>query len=111
VGSPGGIPGAIRPVVNRPKRATPETETIQRFKPVARSRGDVVSGRRAKGLRPETARLMRSAEQAGATLKKAKHGYLVKKDGEVVAGIPTTPSDHRSTKNSKAKLKRAGIAT
>lgn len=101
----------VRPVNSpgspRAKRETPEAEVVARM---PRSRGDVVSGKRTRGHRRETERLMREVEAAGATLKKAKHGHKVIKDGRVVASIPTTPSDHRSTKNTRADLKRAGLA-
>lgn len=74
-----------------------------------RARGDVVSGRGIRGGTKETDRLIRQAQRAGATLKKAKHGTKVMLNGKVVAAVPGTPSDHRSTKNTAADLKRVGL--
>lgn len=101
--SPGNSPGNF----SRSTRPTPEAEVIAR---VSRSRGDVVSGKKIRGARPETDRLIKEVRANGGQLKKGKHGHKVLKDGKVVGSIPNTPSDHRSTKNTRADLKRAGLA-
>lgn len=90
----------------REKRTPPESQ----FRVARRARGSITTGRQIKGQSRETDRLVKQARAAGATFKKAKHGTKVLKDGKVVASIPGTPSDSRSTKNTKAELRKAGLA-
>jgi hypothetical protein len=72
--------------------------------------GGTVDGvSRHGGVRGERRRFVRAAEEAGATTREGKHGTIIELDGKVVTGVPKTPSDHRSLKNTKADLKRAGI--
>jgi CTP-dependent riboflavin kinase len=77
-----------------------------------RSLGSGVPGtgrKRLAGGRAEVRQLVRAAERQGATVRQAKHGHLVKRDGEVITGIPKTASDHRSLRNVKADFKRKGL--
>lgn len=67
------------------------------------------TGRRRLAGRAEVRELVRSAERQGATVREAKHGHIVKRDGEVIAEIPKTASDHRSLRNVKADFKRNGL--
>lgn len=78
----------------------------------ARRRGDVVIGTgKRKYARRDVGEIVKAAEAQGAEIKPQKHGYAIVKDGEVIESIARTPGDHRSLKNARANLARAGIDT
>ncbi|KFK87811.1 hypothetical protein IX27_18115 [Streptomyces sp. JS01] len=53
--------------------------------------------------------LIKKVEAQGFEVTRTKKGHwMVKKNGVGVTTIPGTASDHRSLKNVKAQLKRAG---
>ena len=54
--------------------------------------------------------LARTARDHGWTISLRGSGHLAWRspDGEVII-TPSTPSDHRSAKNSRARLRRAGL--
>jgi hypothetical protein len=84
----------------------------QPFGEARRSTRVAVAGtgrKRLAGGRAEVRQLVRAAERQGATVRQAKHGHLVKRDGKVITGIPKTASDHRSLRNAKADFKRKGL--
>jgi hypothetical protein len=49
------------------------------------------------------------ARQAGATVRKVKHGWLVVYRGRPVTTIAGTAADWRSALNSRADMRRAGM--
>lgn len=52
------------------------------------------------------------SRQEGITVRRTrKNHYRVYRDGLLIAGIPGTPSDWRSLRNTKAQLRRAGCPT
>ncbi|QCV96503.1 hypothetical protein [Acidipropionibacterium acidipropionici] len=56
--------------------------------------------------------ITRLSRQEGITVRRtSKNHYRVYRDGLMIAGIPATPSDWRSLRNAKAKLRRAGCPT
>lgn len=59
----------------------------------------------------DTATLVREAADAGFTVKRTRGGHvrLVPPGGGETIVAPSTPSDHRSLKNTRAVLKRAGL--
>ncbi|MFF2184594.1 hypothetical protein [Streptomyces sp. NPDC058155] len=60
-------------------------------------------------MNKEVRDLIKRVEAQGFEVTRTKKGhYMVRKGGEPVTIISGTPSDHRSLKNSKAHLKRAG---
>ena len=54
--------------------------------------------------------LARTARASGWLITRRKSGHLAWRspDGEVII-TPSTPSDHRSSKNARARLRRAGL--
>jgi hypothetical protein len=80
--SPGAAPRA------RPGRAVPGT------------------GRRGQSPRREVRDLLAEQRAKGRDIVEQKHGYAVVEDGQVIAAVPRTASDHRSLKNVEADLKR-----
>lgn len=96
----------------KPVAEAPTTSTAKPRKRVARGAGQTAvagAGRAKKRGRREVREIVRGAEQQGATARKQKHGYAIVKDGETITSVPLTPSDHRSLKNTRAKLKAAGL--
>lgn len=74
------------------------------------ARRSVVEGSGARRIaRREVRELVEAAQAQGADIQLRKHGYAVVFNGETVTSVPRTPSDHRSLKNVRAKLRRAGI--
>lgn len=93
-----------------PPEASPAPRRVETAP--GRRRGSVViqgTGKGGQPARSEVRKMVRAAEAQGAEVKPQKHGYAIVKDGETVASIPRTPSDHRSLKNARAVLKSAGI--
>jgi DNA-binding transcriptional ArsR family regulator len=77
---------------------------------VPRSRGSVVEGNGARRIaRREVRELVEAAQAQGADIRLQKHGYAIVVNGETITSVPRTPSDHRSLKNVRAELKRAGL--
>ncbi|MCI1748561.1 MAG: hypothetical protein LKI24_11000 [Acidipropionibacterium sp.] len=46
----------------------------------------------------------------GVTVRRTRRHYRVYREGLLIAGLPTTPSDWRSLRNARAQLRRAGLA-
>jgi predicted RNA binding protein YcfA (HicA-like mRNA interferase family) len=55
--------------------------------------------------------LIRALEDQGFTVQRTRRGHWLVRDakGQAVATMAGTPSDHRSWRNSLARLKRAGL--
>jgi hypothetical protein len=68
------------------------------------------TGRRFCGTRPDVRSLLRAADKAGAHIERRRRHFAVHHDGRIITTVPTTPSDHRSLKNARATLRRAGLA-
>lgn len=59
----------------------------------------------------EIRKLLREAEDAGweVELRKGGHYRLKSPDGEHLVFLPSTPSDPRSWRNTRAQLRRCGL--
>lgn len=68
------------------------------------------TGRRFRGVRTDVRDLLRSAEKAGAHIERRRRHYAVHHGGRIIATVPSTPSDHRSLKNARATIRRAGLS-
>lgn len=64
------------------------------------------TGRRGQPPRREVRDLLAEQRAKGRDVVEQKHGYAVVEDGQVIAAVPRTASDHRSLKNVAADLKR-----
>ena len=63
-------------------------------------------------MKKEIRQLIRQLNQQGFDVRTTRRGhYLVSRNGRVVAGIPGTPSDWRSMKNTRSELRRAGFVS
>jgi hypothetical protein len=94
-------------VTSRPKQPALDLGGVA---PAPRRNGIGPSGRKMKITDPEVRKLVREVEAAGGIVEpQAKHYVAILPNGERVA-IPTTPSDHRSLPNTRATLRRKGLA-
>jgi DNA-binding PadR family transcriptional regulator len=93
----------------RERKATPEALAATLKVP---HHGAAVAGtgRGMGNTRKDVADLLEAATRAGATIEKGGSHWKVRKDGEVIGTVPSTPSDHRSLLNARAALKRKGLA-
>lgn len=60
--------------------------------------------------RKDLAPILKSLRDQGFEVELARRRchYKVRKDGEVVGGLPSTPSDYRGLLNARAALRRVG---
>lgn len=67
---------------------------------------------RRRGKSKEVRQLLDAIEAAGGTVEPCRNRdghWKVFLDGEYIGGLAATPSDHRSTKNDIARLRRRGL--
>lgn len=91
---------------------TPEMASYRRQREASHySGGSAVagSGKGRKIARSEVRKLLRTVERQGATIRQAKHGFLIQHDGEVITSVAKTTSDRRSMRNATGTIKRAGL--
>ena len=61
-------------------------------------------------MNKDVAKLIRELNRQDFEVRTTRRGHhLITKNGVVVAGLPGTPSDWRSLRNSLADLRRAGF--
>jgi hypothetical protein len=63
------------------------------------------------GRSKETRELVRKLKALGCEVRPHKGHWKVYRDGEYVATVPSTPSDHRTMLNVRAQLRRIGLQT
>lgn len=69
----------------------------------------LLSGKEVITVNNEIRGLLRNLEKQGFTVVHTKRNhYKVSKDGQLIATLPSTPSDRRSLRNCIAILKKAG---
>lgn len=95
---------------NRPreKRTPVEVEVSRNFRP---ARGKIMeTGRTIRVTNPDVRKLVDVARDSGCRVENTSGGHIrvYAPDGSVVS-LPSTPSDHRSVKNARSKMRRAGI--
>lgn len=95
--------------VNRPKHAPPERKVID----MHRKRGTTIqgTGKRSRPTDKDVAELFDQIREAGAQITRQDNGHwrIMLRD-QVLEVLPGTPSDWRSVRNARAKLRRAGLA-
>jgi len=65
-----------------------------------------------RGANKEARRLLKAIEDAGGTVEpcRSRDGHWkVYLDGRYIGGLACTPTDHRSTQNDIARLRRNGL--
>ncbi|QPX62196.1 HicA-like toxin [Mycobacterium phage Indlovu] len=70
------------------------------------------SSSRRRGKSKEVRKLLEAIEQAGGEVVPCRNRdghWKVYLDGEYIGGLASTPSDHRSTQNDIARLRRRGL--
>lgn len=71
------------------------------------------SSARNRGASKDTRRLLAAIESAGGTVEPCRNRaghWKVYLDGHYIGGLACSPSDHRSTQNDIARLRRNGLA-
>lgn len=92
----------------RERKATPEA--IAASDKTARGVAVQGTGRGMGNTRKDVADLLEAVTRAGGQIEKGGSHWKVRKDGKVIGTVPSTPSDHRSLLNTRAELKRKGLA-
>jgi DNA-binding HxlR family transcriptional regulator len=102
----------------RERRETPEAEAVRQFGQTSGRRGDAVAGTGAQAFTDQgTRELVEAVRSQGAdVVPDGKSHWKVVRDGKAVIasdGRPltfaSTPGDHRSKKNDRARVRRSGF--